>query len=64
MDKLVIQILLSVLFFLYPVWRVFKRAGLHPAYSFFVILPVFGLLITGIILSASTWKVSQSKGGS
>lgn len=38
-----------------PVWRIFQRAGLPPAWSLTLFLPFIGPLITLGILAFSTW---------
>lgn len=39
----------------YPTYQVFKRAGLNPKFSVFVLIPFMGLLIVTAILAHSPW---------
>ena len=64
MIELLIQnALANIVFFLFPAWRIFKRAGLHPALSLMVIIPYLGFLAIGIILGASKWNLGVSNQG-
>jgi hypothetical protein len=38
-----------------PVWRIFQRAGLQPAWSLTLFLPFIGPLVTLAIVAFSTW---------
>ncbi|HBX60951.1 MAG: hypothetical protein CMH17_11890 [Methylophaga sp.] len=64
MEELIIQVIVMAILFLYPVWRIFKRAGLNPAISLTVLLPYTGILLSGIILAVSKWQFDVvTKGG-
>ena len=54
-----VVIVLSVLV-LIPLWRVFSRAGLAPALSLLVLVPVLGWAIVGLILALSDWPTLRS----
>lgn len=47
-----------VVVLVFPLWRIFKRAGKHPAFSLLVFMP-FGLLIVTLILSFSRWPAIE-----
>jgi hypothetical protein len=38
-------VLLFVFLWVFPLWRIVKRAGYHPAISLLAIFPVFGLIL-------------------
>ena len=40
---------------LYPVYNIFKRAGLNTRFSVLTLIPFMGLLIVTAILAHSTW---------
>ena len=64
MEELIIQVIVMAILLLYPVWRIFKRAGLNPAISLTVLLPYTGILLSGIILAVSKWQFDVvTKGG-
>jgi hypothetical protein len=63
MEEYAIEVIVSAILLLYPVWRIFKRAGLNPALSFTVLIPVVGMLVSGLILALSTWKLSTRPEG-
>lgn len=64
MEELIIQVIVTAILFLYPVWRIFKRAGLNPAISLTVLIPYIGILLSGIILVVSKWQFDVvTKGG-
>lgn len=54
MWNLLYSVLLSLLVVI-PLWRVFGRAGLHPALSLLVFIPVFGFLIVLGVLAFTRW---------
>ena len=47
--------ILLVLLLLVPVWRIFKRAGFHPALSLLMFIPGVGVLITAALLAFRNW---------
>ncbi len=55
-----VAIVLAVLA-LIPLWRVFSRAGLTPALSLLILVPVLGWAIVGLILALSDWPTLQSR---
>ena len=60
MESYIYQVLaLGVLLF-YPLWRIFKRAGLSPALSLTIFIPYVGVLISGLVLALSSWKLNQN----
>jgi len=63
MEEYAIEVIVSAILLLYPVWRIFKRAGLNPAPSLTVLIPVVGMLVSGLILALSTWKLSTRPEG-
>jgi hypothetical protein len=63
MEEVIIQVIVMAILLLFPVWRIFKRAGLNPALSLTVLIPYVGLLLSGIILAASTWKLGAARQG-
>ena len=52
---LIIWAIMSAILFLFPAWRIFKRAGLHPAMSLLVLIPYLGLLIASLVLAILSW---------
>lgn len=62
-EYIIDQVIFIAIVALYPVWRIFKRAGLHPALSLTVLIPVVGLLVSGLVLALSTWKLSERPAG-
>ncbi len=63
MEEYAIEVIVSAILLLYPVWRIFKRAGLNQALSLTVLIPVVGMLVSGLILALSTWKLSTRPEG-
>jgi hypothetical protein len=56
--------LLITLLTVIPLWRVFSRAGLSPALSLLVIVPILGWPIAGLILAFSKWPSVQHSASS
>jgi len=63
MEELIIQAIVLALLFLFPVWRIFQRAGLNPAISLTVLIPYVGFLLSGIILAVSKWQLGVATQG-
>jgi hypothetical protein len=47
--------LVVALLVIFPCWKIFQRAGLNPALSLFIFVPVLGWWIAGAILAYSKW---------
>ncbi len=52
------QAILITIILLFPMWRIFKRAGLNPFSSFTLLIPILGLRVAGLILALSNWQQS------
>jgi hypothetical protein len=46
---------LAALLLIVPMWRIFRRAGFHPALSLLIFLPGFGFLIAALLLAFRRW---------
>ncbi len=51
---LIVSIILIAVLFLYPLWRIFARAGLPAPLSLLVFLPL-GQVIVALILAFARW---------
>ena len=47
--------LFAALIVIYPLWKIFAKAGLTPALSLFSFVPGLGYLIVACILAFSDW---------
>lgn len=54
MGALINSVIISLVL-LYPAWRIFKRAGIHPGLAFTVLVPMAGPLIATFILAFTRW---------
>jgi len=63
MGELIPTIILGFVL-IYPLWRIFSRAGLAPALSLFVFVPFVGGLIVLAVLAFSRWPASEGAGES
>ena len=63
MGELISAILVGLVL-IYPLWRIFSRAGLAPALSLFVFVPFVGGLIVLAVLAFSRWPASEGAGES
>jgi hypothetical protein len=50
-----IGFLIVALIVMFPLWRIFKRAGFNPALSLLVFVPWAGFLIVSAILAFGEW---------
>lgn len=46
-----------------PIWRIFKRAGLNPAFSLFIFVPWVGWLIVYCLLAFMPWPAAEQGHG-
>jgi len=63
MEELIIQVIMMAILLLFPVWRIFKRAGLDPSLSLTILIPYVGFLVSGLILGISKWKLRPAMEG-
>lgn len=56
MENIIIEVVLSAILLLFPLWRIFKRAGLSPTLSLTVLITYLGLFVGGLILALAPWK--------
>ncbi len=55
MAALLLSTLITALLFLYPLWRIFARAGLNPLLSLLVLVPYLGPIVVTIVLAFAHW---------
>lgn len=60
--ELIIQEFLSFLL-VFPLWKIFNKAGKNPAFSLFILIPSLGFLIIPLILAFTRWPSTESFGG-
>lgn len=58
----VIFSIIFLLLFLYPMWRIFKKAGVNPFFSLVLLVPIVGFLLVSAILAFSNWQYGNLKG--
>ena len=51
-----IGFLILALIVMFPLWRIFKRAGFNPALSLLVFVPWIGILVVTAILAFGEWR--------
>jgi len=61
MDGVIGWVVIVGIFALFPIIRIFKRAGLNPALGLIALIPFIGLIATGIVLSLSEWKIKNTE---
>ncbi len=45
---------------IFPLWKIYSKAGKSPVLSLFIFLPYLGLLIVSLILAFSHWPATES----
>jgi hypothetical protein len=53
------QILIIVIVLVIPLWRIFKRAGLNPAFALFTLIPLLGAVISLCLLAFMRWPSAE-----
>jgi O-antigen ligase len=54
-------LVVAAAFFLVPVWRIHKRAGLLPALSLLILVPFAGVVVSSLILAFSRWPATRRR---
>ena len=65
MDDLLIDLIVTAVIFLFPLWKIHQKAGQSPALSLLVLVPFIGPLISILILAFVPWdsqKVTKQGG--
>ena len=57
--QLIGDLVVSVVYLL-PLIRIHRRAGVDARLALLVLVPFFGLVISGLVLSFSKWHVAKS----
>ncbi len=59
------EILEESLFFavilIYPTWRIFRRAGFHPALSLLLFVPAIGWLVVFLLFGLVAWPATKCR---
>ncbi|CAH7052676.1 conserved hypothetical protein [Vibrio chagasii] len=58
-EQILFQTLLTLVVFFYPVFLIFKRAGLNTNLSFTIFIPFIGYLVCPLVLVFSKWNTSK-----
>ena len=61
MQDLLIEVLVVAILLLFPLWKVYARAGLSPYLSLTLLIPGFGFFIALAILAFSKWELVESR---
>ena len=59
-EEILIETIFLAVFILFPVWKIYKRAGLNPYLSLTLLIPAFGFLIATVILAVSKWDIRSN----
>ncbi len=60
LDTLLVSALVTGLLLVLPLWRIFTRAGLAPAWSLVAFVPGFGPLLALLLLGLRAWPVLRA----
>ena len=60
--NLAIELLFVMVFLLYPVMRIFSRAGIRRFRALVLFIPGVGIILCGLVLALSTWNKCPSTG--
>lgn len=55
------QTILFGMMLIVPVWKIYKKAGLNPALSFLLFIPLIGMFIVYVNLAFSDWPNLRKK---
>ncbi len=61
MDYFLNHLIVSAIF-IYPLWRMYRRAGFNPALSLLAFVPVVGSLIVVLLLAFVPWPAARVGG--
>ena len=63
MESIFIDTLFVAILLLFPLWKIYTRAGLNPYLSLTLLIPGLGFVIACIILAVSKWELAPEKSG-
>ncbi|MEE8333290.1 MAG: hypothetical protein V3R85_05535 [Alphaproteobacteria bacterium] len=52
---------IPLLIMIWPLWRIFRRAGLAPAWSLLIFVPVLGWLASTALLAFARWPATEGR---
>ncbi len=52
--------LVGAVILIYPLWRIFSRAGFKPALAFIIFLPYLGSLVVVLVLAFARWPLGRT----
>lgn len=52
---------LVALILIFPAWKIFSKAGFHPALSLLLFIPFFGLTVAVIVLAFADWPALRNQ---
>ncbi|AIW14102.1 hypothetical protein IX91_20440 [Vibrio tubiashii ATCC 19109] len=58
-EELFLQALFTLIVLFYPVYLIYKRAGLNTNLSFTIFIPFIGFIVCPLILVFSQWNVEK-----
>lgn len=57
-----IVLLILQLVYLIPLWRIFRRTGMGGYWALVSVIPLFGMIVAGVLLSFSRWPALDGMG--
>ncbi len=54
---------IPLLIMIWPIWRIFRRAGLAPAWSLLIFVPALGWLAATAMLALARWPATGGRRG-
>ena len=49
---------------IFPLWKIYDKAGFHPALSLIIFIPWYGLLVSSLVLAFISWPILKKANGS
>ncbi|MEE8444201.1 MAG: hypothetical protein V3S44_02560 [Alphaproteobacteria bacterium] len=53
--------MIPLLIMIWPIWRIFRRAGLAPAWSLLIFVPALGWLAATAMLALVRWPATEGR---
>jgi len=61
MIPFLIQYVVMIALLLFPLWKIFGKAGLHPALSLITLIPMIGGIVCIIVLAFARWPATEGR---
>lgn len=63
MGEALFSYILMLVLLLFPLWKIFGKAGFNPLFSLLLLIPFLGALASVLILAFARWPATEGRPG-